>query len=37
MSTFTRSKDPSLLNENGKHEIEALKRMEDSWREHLGL
>lgn len=37
MSTFTRSKDPSLLNENGKHEIEALKRMEDSWRERLGL
>lgn len=37
MSIYTRSKDPSLLNENGMHEVEALKRMEDRWRERLGL
>ena len=37
MTLHTRSKDPSLFNENGRHEIEALKRMEDKWRERLGL
>ena len=37
MSTETRSKSKALLNENGIHEIESLKREEDRWRIRLGL
>jgi 4-hydroxy-tetrahydrodipicolinate synthase len=37
MSTQTRSKDRSILNENARHEIESLIRMENSLRKKLGL
>lgn len=37
MSTFTRSKDRALLNENGIHEIESLIRMENSLRKRLNI
>ncbi len=37
MTTFTRSKDPALLNENGIHEMESLHRKEIAWRKQLGL
>ncbi len=37
MKLETRSKSKELLNENGIHEIESLKRMEDSWRKKLNL
>lgn len=37
MTTMTRSKDPSLLNENGRHEISSLIRLENEMRRKLGL
>jgi 4-hydroxy-tetrahydrodipicolinate synthase len=37
MSLVTRSKDPSLLNENARHEIHSLIRMEQAMRRELGL
>ena len=37
MTLVTRSKDPSLLNENGRIELECLHRMETAWRKRLGL
>ncbi len=37
MALVTRSKDTSLLNENGIHEMESLHRMESAWRKRLGL
>ena len=37
MTIETRSKSKNLLNENGIHEIESLKREEDRWRTRLGL
>lgn len=37
MSTLTRSKPRSILNENARHEIDALIRMERSMRLKLGL
>jgi 4-hydroxy-tetrahydrodipicolinate synthase len=37
MSIRTRSKDESLLNENARHEIESLIRMETAMRKKLGL
>jgi len=37
MSLVTRSKDISILNENARHEIESLIRMEKEMRKELGL
>ena len=37
MTLVTRSKDPALLNENGRIELECLHRMESAWRKRLGL
>lgn len=37
MSTFTRSKDRTLLNENGILELQSLHRLECIWRERLGI
>jgi 4-hydroxy-tetrahydrodipicolinate synthase len=37
MSLTTRSKPVSLLNENGRHEINSLIRMEQAMRTKLGL
>lgn len=37
MTLTTRTKDPSLLNENGKHEIASLIRLEAQLRARLGL
>ncbi len=37
MSIHTRSRSVSLLNENGKLEIQSLLRMETAWRKRLGL
>jgi 4-hydroxy-tetrahydrodipicolinate synthase len=37
MTTYTRSKDPSILNENAIHEVDSLIRMEDALRAELGL
>ncbi|MDY0287216.1 MAG: dihydrodipicolinate synthase family protein [Sphaerochaeta sp.] len=37
MSLVTRSKSVDLLNENGRHEIASLIRLEDSMRKRLGL
>ncbi len=37
MSIITRSKSFTLLDENGKHEIEALVRAQENWYRRLGL
>ncbi len=37
MTLVTRSKDPALLNENGRIELASLHRMESAWRTRLGL
>ena len=37
MSIHTRSKDKGILNENARHEIESLVRMETAMRRRLGL
>jgi 4-hydroxy-tetrahydrodipicolinate synthase len=37
MTLVTRTKDPSLLNENGRHEIASLIRLEGQLRARLGL
>jgi 4-hydroxy-tetrahydrodipicolinate synthase len=37
MNTQTRSRDKSILNENARHEIESLIRMENSLRGKLGI